>query len=110
MWTERREWKLVSVVGIGVAGINAAEYCERAFSRETWRRDSSDARLRNGCSLNLVAGLLERVEDLIPLRDTIFPPCYFYGGPIVTRMLLNDPPLVESFSPNRENESLLETK
>lgn len=30
-----------AVVGIGVAGINAAEYCERAFSRETWRRDSS---------------------------------------------------------------------
>lgn len=36
MWTERREWKLVSrrSVGIGVAGINAG-YCERAFSGET---------------------------------------------------------------------------
>lgn len=39
--TSRMEVSFGAVVGIGVAGINAAEYCERAFSRETWRRDSS---------------------------------------------------------------------
>lgn len=72
-----------------------------------------DARLRNGCPLNLVPEGFNFF--LVSLRDRIFPSPFalflWLCGSIV--MLLNDPPPpppMESFSPNRENESLPETK
>lgn len=69
-----------------------------------------DARLRNGCPLNLVPEGFNFF--LVSLRDRIFPSPFalflWLCGSIV--MLLNNPLSMESFSSNRENESLPETK